>query len=62
VWGEGVVDHLAQHLARTMPGQRGCTRRNHYGVPFINTVTARPDRHRHHAPHHVDPVTETQAR
>jgi len=41
VWGEGVVDHLAQHLARTMPGQRGCTRRNHYGVPFINTATAR---------------------
>ena len=28
VWGEGVVDHLAQHLARTMPGQRGFTRRN----------------------------------
>ena len=28
VWGEGVVDSLAQHLARTMPGQRGFTRRN----------------------------------
>ena len=28
VWGEGVVDRLAQHLARTMPGQRGYTRRN----------------------------------
>ena len=28
VWGEGVVDRLAQHLARTMPGQRGFTRRN----------------------------------
>ena len=27
-WGEGVVDSLAQHLARTMPGQRGFTRRN----------------------------------
>jgi len=27
-WGEGVVDRLAQHLARTMPGQRGFTRRN----------------------------------
>jgi predicted nuclease of restriction endonuclease-like (RecB) superfamily len=28
VWGEGVVDSLAQHLARTMPGQRGFTRHN----------------------------------
>lgn len=28
VWGEGVVDRLAQHLARTMPPQRGFTRRN----------------------------------
>jgi predicted nuclease of restriction endonuclease-like (RecB) superfamily len=28
VWGEGVVDRLAQHLARRMPGQRGFTRRN----------------------------------
>jgi len=28
VWGEGVVDRLAQHLACTMPGQRGFTRRN----------------------------------
>jgi hypothetical protein len=28
VWGEGVVDRLAQHLASTMPGQRGFTRRN----------------------------------
>ena len=28
VWGEGVVDSLAHHLARTMPGQRGFTRRN----------------------------------
>jgi predicted nuclease of restriction endonuclease-like (RecB) superfamily len=27
-WGEGVVDRLALHLARTMPGQRGFTRRN----------------------------------
>lgn len=27
-WGECVVDRLAQHLARTMPGQRGFTRRN----------------------------------
>jgi hypothetical protein len=27
VWGEG-VDSLAQHLARTVPGQRGFTRRN----------------------------------
>jgi predicted nuclease of restriction endonuclease-like (RecB) superfamily len=27
-WGEGVVDQLARHLARTLPGQRGFTRRN----------------------------------
>ena len=27
-WGEGVVDHLAQHLERTLPGLRGFTRRN----------------------------------
>lgn len=27
-WGEGVVDHLAQHLTRTLPGLRGFTRRN----------------------------------
>ncbi|MCM0607710.1 MAG: DUF1016 family protein [Ideonella sp. WA131b] len=27
-WGEGVVDSLAQHLARVLPGQRGFTRRN----------------------------------
>ena len=27
-WGEGVVDHLAKHLARTLPGLRGFTRRN----------------------------------
>lgn len=27
-WGEGVVDQLAQHLARTLPGLRGFTRRN----------------------------------
>lgn len=27
-WGEGVVDKLAEHLARTLPGQRGFTRRN----------------------------------
>ena len=28
VWGEGVVDRMALHLARTIPGQRGFTRRN----------------------------------
>ena len=28
VWGEGVVDRLADHLARTLPGQQGFTRRN----------------------------------
>ena len=28
VWGEGGVDRLAQHLARTIPGQRGFARRN----------------------------------
>jgi len=27
-WGEGVVDRLAQHLALTLPGLRGFTRRN----------------------------------
>lgn len=27
-WGDGVVDGLAQHLAQTMPGLRGFTRRN----------------------------------
>lgn len=27
-WGEGVVDKLALHLARVVPGQRGFTRRN----------------------------------
>jgi predicted nuclease of restriction endonuclease-like (RecB) superfamily len=27
-WGEGVVDQLAQHLARTLPGLRGYTRSN----------------------------------
>lgn len=28
VWGEGVVERLAEHLARSLPGQRGFTRRN----------------------------------
>lgn len=27
-WGEGAMGRLAQHLARTLPGQRGFTRRN----------------------------------
>lgn len=27
-WGEGVVDQLARHLARTLPGLRGFSRRN----------------------------------
>jgi predicted nuclease of restriction endonuclease-like (RecB) superfamily len=27
-WGEGVVNRLAKHLARTLPGLRGFTRRN----------------------------------
>jgi len=27
-WGEGVVEQLAQHLARTQPGLKGFTRRN----------------------------------
>ncbi len=27
-WGDGVVDELARHLARTQPGLRGFTRRN----------------------------------
>ena len=29
-WGDGVVDELAQHIARTHPGLRGFTRRNLY--------------------------------
>ena len=29
-WGDGVVDELAQHIARTYPGMRGFTRRNLY--------------------------------
>ena len=28
VWGEGVVDWLAEHLVRTLPGRLGFTRRN----------------------------------
>ena len=31
-WGEGVVDSLAQHLARTKPGQRGFSRRRTCGA------------------------------
>ena len=27
-WGDGVVDRLAAHIARTQPGVRGFTRRN----------------------------------
>ena len=27
-WGEGVVDSLAQHLARTVPGMRGFSAQN----------------------------------
>ncbi len=27
-WGEGVVNNLALHLARTLPGRRGFTRRD----------------------------------
>ena len=41
VWGEGLVDHLAQHLARTMPGQRGFTRRNLFRMrQFYETYSA----------------------
>jgi predicted nuclease of restriction endonuclease-like (RecB) superfamily len=41
VWGEGVVDRLAQHLARTMPGQRGFTRRNLFRMrQFYETYSA----------------------
>ena len=28
VWGKGVIDRLAIHFARTLPGQRGFARRN----------------------------------
>ena len=41
VWGEGVVDRLAQHLARTMPGQRGFTRRNLFRMrQFFETYSS----------------------
>ena len=41
VWGEGVVDRLAQHLARTIPGQRGFTRRNLFRMrQFYETYSA----------------------
>ena len=40
VWGEGVVDRLAQHLARTMPGQRGFTRRNLFRMRQFSKRTA----------------------
>lgn len=40
-WGEGVVDRLAQHLARTVPGQRGFTRRNLFRMrQFYETYRA----------------------
>jgi len=37
VWGEGVVDRLAQHLARTMPGQR-CRRRSKSDPPRRSNI------------------------
>ena len=41
VWGEGVVDRLALHLARTMPGQRGVTRRNLFRMrQFLDAYSA----------------------
>ena len=40
-WGDGVVDELAQHIARTYPGLRGFTRRNLYRMrQFYETYRA----------------------
>jgi predicted nuclease of restriction endonuclease-like (RecB) superfamily len=42
-WGEGVVDSLAQHLARTVPGQRGFTRRNLFRMrQFFDAYRSQP--------------------
>jgi predicted nuclease of restriction endonuclease-like (RecB) superfamily len=39
-WGEGVVNRLAKHLARTLPGLRGFTRRNLFRMrQFYETYT-----------------------
>lgn len=39
-WGEGVVDQLAKHLERTLPGLRGFTRRNLFRMrQFFDTYT-----------------------
>jgi len=39
-WGEGVVDRLAQHLERTLPGLRGFTRRNLFRMrQFFDTYS-----------------------
>ena len=39
-WGDGVVNQLAQHLARNMPGLRGFTRRNLFRMrQFYETYT-----------------------
>ncbi len=35
-WGEGVVDRLAQHLARTMPGLRGFSVQNLWRMRQFN--------------------------
>lgn len=47
-WGDGVVDQLAEHIARTQPGLRGFTRRNlfrmrqfyeaYQGTPLVSAV------------------------
>jgi len=34
-WGEGVVDSLAQHLARTVPGMRGFSAQNLWRMPQL---------------------------
>jgi len=40
-WGEGVVDQLARHLERTLPGIRGFTRRNLFRMrQFFDTYAA----------------------
>jgi predicted nuclease of restriction endonuclease-like (RecB) superfamily len=43
-WGEGVVDHLARHLARTLPGLRGFTRRNLFRMRQVFDTYARDEK------------------
>jgi predicted nuclease of restriction endonuclease-like (RecB) superfamily len=45
-WGEGVVDSLAQHLARTVPGMRGFSAQNLWRMRQL-FETYRDDRNSH---------------